>query len=618
MILFYAMLLIQLCSAVATTTPEIQFALQFGGKKTTFTKISATSTLPDASVLVCGIFTGSVSFGDTILSSRIHNGQVLRSSFVAKVMPSGIWSWAVSIGNEYYNEVTAIDSAPDGESAWITGIFQGSISFGATTFTHAKEGDYYHDWLFVARISTSSGSWLSATSPSETIINNQYSGWTRASYLYGTDCLALQDGSVLVLASADVGRDSQINFGSLTFVPQVHDRSAQYTPLILKISSTLKWEWLLHATCLDYSDAAELVSSPDGKIVYARGYFQRSITFQTKAGDIVLNKKYLDYEHSWPVPHDYYGQFVAQLNISSGTWLDAFSTIRPGQISGITVSNDGSLLVAVGNSSTAAVTVANLSILNSMSGLSIIKLSPTFTLEWSVPWGTMAVFSQVTNDGAVFVAGYQIPKGLKLEQPFVDLAQDPFGSLTIPRDAEGRMYLARLEPSGTVSFVTTLARPLAPFTRDCGAEVETQSKCQHFTISLLPDSSIIIHAQINSAESAMFSYGTGPVSFGTSPSSFAAVGESNTLVAKFSPVGNVEWVSQGGQTSTVGGLKGRSSSAIHSESVSILSMPDGSAYITGSYSGVVYFGSFSLSTFAVGNWVYNRSSLNRVPDRGGF
>ena len=146
------MLLIQLCSAVATTSPEIQFALQFGGKKTTFTKISATSTLPDASVLVCGIFTGSVSFGDTILSSRIHNGQVRRSSFVAKVMPSGIWSWAVSIGNEYYNEVTAIDSAPDGESAWITGIFQGSISFGATTLTHAKEGDYYHDWLFVAHI----------------------------------------------------------------------------------------------------------------------------------------------------------------------------------------------------------------------------------------------------------------------------------------------------------------------------------------------------------------------------------------------------------------------------------------------------------------------------------
>jgi hypothetical protein len=99
---------------------------------------------------ITGRFTNNATFGDIVLT-----GQGDFNVFVAKLNANGAWSWAVSGGGST-DEGWAIELDAD-KNPYVTGHFQGPVSFGNTNLT--CEGG---DDVFVAKLSTA-GTWQWAT-----------------------------------------------------------------------------------------------------------------------------------------------------------------------------------------------------------------------------------------------------------------------------------------------------------------------------------------------------------------------------------------------------------------------------------------------------------------------
>jgi hypothetical protein len=96
---------------------------------------------------VTGGFSETATFGSTVLLS---SGD--RDIFVAKISSNGIWQWAVSTGGSQEDEGNGVTVDSSG-SAFITGYFTETVTFGSTTLTSSGKDD-----IFVAKIS-SSGIW---------------------------------------------------------------------------------------------------------------------------------------------------------------------------------------------------------------------------------------------------------------------------------------------------------------------------------------------------------------------------------------------------------------------------------------------------------------------------
>ncbi len=87
------------------------------------------SALADGSSIISGNFTGSATFGATILTS---DGSY--DSFTAKVNANGSYAWATKGGGAGFAVANGVSALADGSSI-ITGQFLGSATFGATTLT---------------------------------------------------------------------------------------------------------------------------------------------------------------------------------------------------------------------------------------------------------------------------------------------------------------------------------------------------------------------------------------------------------------------------------------------------------------------------------------------------
>ncbi len=103
------------------------------------------SALADGSSIITGVFTVTVTFGDTTLTSEARGGEPY-DTFTAKVNANGSYAWAIKAGGGTVVWASGVSALPDGSSI-ITGYFLGTATFGATTLTSTGVFD-----TFTARI----------------------------------------------------------------------------------------------------------------------------------------------------------------------------------------------------------------------------------------------------------------------------------------------------------------------------------------------------------------------------------------------------------------------------------------------------------------------------------
>jgi hypothetical protein len=99
---------------------------------------------------VTGCFRGNAAFGNIYLTSNGNN-----DIFVAKLDSSGNWLWAKKVGanSDDCGYSIAVDSSGN---SYVTGYFQGTVSFGSTTLNSSGYND-----IFIAKLD-SNGNWLEA------------------------------------------------------------------------------------------------------------------------------------------------------------------------------------------------------------------------------------------------------------------------------------------------------------------------------------------------------------------------------------------------------------------------------------------------------------------------
>ena len=101
----------------------------------------------DGSSMVTGSYRGTANFGSIQLTAIDYG------VFVAKLSPSGEWTWVISASGSGRNSGEAIAVLLDGSSI-VTGSFQATANFGSTSLTAVGFND-----AFVARIGPS-GDWV--------------------------------------------------------------------------------------------------------------------------------------------------------------------------------------------------------------------------------------------------------------------------------------------------------------------------------------------------------------------------------------------------------------------------------------------------------------------------
>ena len=138
---------------------------------------------------VTGWFEGTARFGRHFLSS---SGE--KDIFIANLDPTGNWLWAVKAGGA--DTDTGYGIAVDGTgNAWVTGMFQGTATFGSQTHTSSGEED-----VFAIKLD-SSGNWLWAVKAGGINVDSGYgiavngagnayvTGWFEGTATFGSHIL---------------------------------------------------------------------------------------------------------------------------------------------------------------------------------------------------------------------------------------------------------------------------------------------------------------------------------------------------------------------------------------------------------------------------------------------
>ena len=187
------------------------WATQAGGTTSTDEGVGV-STLADGSTIVTGVFEGPATFGSTTLA-----GTGAADIFVAKINPSGSFSWVTQAGGTDEDEAFRTSTLADG-SAIVEGYFTDVASFGPFTLTSAGEEDY-----FVAKVD-SSGTFLWATR----------AGGTGDDGTESWGVSALVDGSAIVSGSFENTAD----FGSTTLTS-----AGDWDVFVAKVDSSGSFLW---------------------------------------------------------------------------------------------------------------------------------------------------------------------------------------------------------------------------------------------------------------------------------------------------------------------------------------------------------------------------------------
>jgi hypothetical protein len=243
-----------------------------------------------------GYFEGTATFGSTSLTS---SGE--RDIYVAKLSSSGSWLWAVKAGGSLSDEGLGIAVDSSG-SAYATGHFEGTATFGPTSLTSSGERDIY-----IAKLS-SSGSWQWAVRAGGSLSDE------------GLGIAVDSSGSAYATGHYE---------GTATFGSTSLNSSGESDIFVAKLSSSGLWQWAVRAGG-SLSDEGHGIAVDLSGDVSVTGYFEGTATFDSHmeytSGDSNL--------------------FVAKLN-SSGLWQWTASAGYNGadEGHGIAVDSIGSIYV---------------------------------------------------------------------------------------------------------------------------------------------------------------------------------------------------------------------------------------------------------------------------------
>ena len=223
-----------------------EWAVEISGTYT-ITGSRITADLNDG-VYITGGFTGSASFGDTVLSSSADS-----EVFIAKLNSSGSWQWAVK--SEGSIDATGLGIAVDSiGSLYVTGRFKETVTFGNTNLTSSGDND-----VFIAKLS-SAGSWQWAVK----------SGGQSSDFASGI----VVDSNDNVFITGRFNESARFGGTDLTSSGGVEDT------FIAKLSSSGSWQWTIKAGGASYVFGHGIAIAPSGNAYfYTTGWLQENTTF---------------------------------------------------------------------------------------------------------------------------------------------------------------------------------------------------------------------------------------------------------------------------------------------------------------------------------------------------
>ena len=353
------------------------------------------SVLADGSSIVTGKFEGTATFGSTTFTSA---GSY--DVFVAKLDANGDYEWATQAGgisNDYGYDVSVL---ADGSSI-VTGYFQDTATFGSTTFTSAGGYD-----VFVAKLDAN-GDYEWATQ----------AGGISNDYVYDVSVLA--DGSSIVTGKFE----GTATFGSTTFTS-----AGSYDVFVAKLDANGDYEWATQAGGIsnDYGYGVSVLA--DGSSIVT-GIFQDTATFGsttfTSAGGNDV--------------------FVAKLDASGDyEWATRAGGTGHDNGHGVSVLADGSSIVT--GSFTGNVTFGSTTLTSAGSNdVFVAKLDASGDYEWATQAGgigNLAMSISVLADGSSIVTG----------TIFQDTAT--FGSTTFTSAGSYDVFVAKLDANGDYEWAT--------------------------------------------------------------------------------------------------------------------------------------------------------------------
>ncbi|MEN6445428.1 MAG: SBBP repeat-containing protein [Candidatus Cloacimonas sp.] len=199
---------------------------------------------------ITGYFrSSSITFGTTTLTSS-GNSDI----FVAKLDSNGNWLWAKQAGGTYNDEGNSISVDSKGNS-YVTGLFQGSTTFGTTILTSSGNSD-----IFVAKLD-SNGNWL----------------WVKKAG--GTDYYDCSGNSIAVDAKGNSYVTGYFE-DSATFGTTKLTSSGEDDIFVAKLDSNGNWLWVKKAGGTSSYGGYGIAVDDIGNS-YVTGYFERIANFST-------------------------------------------------------------------------------------------------------------------------------------------------------------------------------------------------------------------------------------------------------------------------------------------------------------------------------------------------
>jgi len=318
------------------------------------------SVLADGSSIVTGEFAGTATFGSTTLTSA--GGYDV---FVAKLDASGDYEWATQAGGTDKDLGRGVSVLADGSSI-VTGYFQGTATFGSTTFTSAGNYD-----VFVVKLDASGNyEWA------------KQAGGTGSDYGHGVSALA--DGSSIVTGYFQ----GTATFGSTTLTSIGGD-----DVFVAKLDANGDYEWATQGGGTSNENGYSISVLADGSSIVT-GYFKDTATF----GSTTLTSAGSD------------DVFVAKLD-ASGTyeWATQAGGTSNDSGYGVSVLADGSSIVTGIFQDTATFGSTTLTSAGS-NDVFVAKLDASGTYEWVKQAGGTrndnARDVSVLADGSSIVTGY--------------------------------------------------------------------------------------------------------------------------------------------------------------------------------------------------------------------
>ncbi len=230
-------------SAPAAAVPSYVWATQAGGPGDDAGQ--GVSVLPDGSSIITGQFNGIAAFGTTILTSDGSD-----DSFTAKVNADGSYAWATQSGGTGDAGASGVSALADGSSI-ITGQFNGTATFGATTLTSTGS-----DAAFTAKLNAN-GSYAWATQ----------SGGTGQADANGVSALA--DGSSIITGQF---------LGIATFGATTLTSTGEQDTFTAKVNANGSYAWATRAGGTLSTIAIGVSALADGSSIIT-GQFLGTATF---------------------------------------------------------------------------------------------------------------------------------------------------------------------------------------------------------------------------------------------------------------------------------------------------------------------------------------------------